>query len=332
MSDLRTLTPREAVEILDSMDRVVITCHVRPDGDTLGTAKALAVMLRMLGKEARITCADPVPERLSFIMEEGDFADPEELAPLCREGGWRTVAVDVASPSQWGRLGELLPTPELVIDHHAMNIPFAPHFTVAEASSASEALWQVAREYIADGRLTLTAELALPMYTAISSDTGCFRFSNVTPDTLRIAAELMEAGIDGAKVNRLLFDAKPIEQLRAEAFIGSSLQRILGGAVAYAVITLRDTEELGFGYEHFETAIDVVRSLRGVEIAFVLKEVAPGEYKASLRSTDRDVAAVAAVFGGGGHLRAAGCTVRAESKELAAEAVISALDRATRLQ
>lgn len=325
MSNFPTLTPGEAKDLIDSLDKVVITTHVRPDGDTLGTAKALSVLLKALGKNAYITCADPLPDRLAFIMESGDFVSPEELSGLCKNRGWKTVAVDVASPSQWGRLGEYLPTPELVIDHHALSIPFAPHLTVPEASSAAEALWLVVTEFIKAGRISLTPELALPLYIAISSDTGCFRFSNVTPSTLRIAAELIETGINSAEINRLLFDTKPWDQLMAEAFVASAIRVEEDGLIAYAAITLGDLEELELGLEHFETAIDIVRSLKGVHIAFVLKEQTPGEFKASMRSVKTDVAAVAARFGGGGHILAAGCTVKAPTAEEAALLLLAEL-------
>jgi phosphoesterase RecJ-like protein len=209
-----------------------------------------------------------------------------------------------------------------MIDHHEIGTPFAPGYIIKGASSAGEVLFTVVEELIAQGAISLDAELAYPLYASVSSDTGCFRYSNVTADTLRRAAALIETGIDAADINHRLFNAKTERQIRAEGYTAKNIKIAFGGKVAYSTVTKAERDELGVLMEHFETAIDIVRSVIGVEISFVIKETDKGEYKVSLRSTGADVAKISASFGGGGHIRAAGCTVEADGIESAARIVL----------
>ena len=183
----------------------------------------------------------------------------------------------------------------------------------------------IVRELISRGLLRLTPDIAYPLYAAMSSDTGGFLFSSTTADTYRAAAELVETGINHADINHRLFYSKSEEQIRAEGFIAASL--VSAGNISYAAITLADKERLDLSDEHFETAIDVVRSLIGTEIAFTLKELTPGKFRVSLRSTGFNVAKIAESLSGGGHVRAAGCTVEAESPKDAAELIIETINK-----
>ena len=129
-------------------------------------------------------------------------------------------------------------------------------------------------------------------------------------------------GIDAADINHRLFNTKTRERLRADGFIAKNLSTTADGRVAFAILTLEDLKELGLGAEDFECAIDIVRSLKGAEIAVFIRQLDEGQYKASLRSTGKNVAEIAAIFGGGGHIRAAGCTVAAHSADAAKDAII----------
>ena len=326
MSTPSMISAREACEIIKGLGDTVICTHRRPDGDTVGTAAALALLLREMGKRAVITCADPIPERLEFVLADLTAVDRDEALRL-KNGGWCVVSVDVASPFQLGALYELLPEQALVIDHHSVSSPFAPTYCLPDAPSASLVLYGLVEELSKEGKDYLTHAVAEAIYTALSSDTGCFRFSNSTPDAHLVAARLLSVGVDGARINRLLFDSKPKEQIKAEGFIAAGTT-VLDSGISYASVTLDDLAALGLGSEHFETAIDVVRSVRGTEIAILAKETERGSYKISMRSTETDVASIAARFGGGGHIRASGCTVAAESADEAIEKVISELKRA----
>ena len=216
-----------------------------------------------------------------------------------------------------------MPRAALMIDHHEVGVPFADNFIIGGASSAGEVVMQVAEELEKMGRITLEPKLAYPLYAAISSDTGCFRYSNATPDTMRRGATLIETGIDAEEINHRLFNSKSQRQIRAEGFVSEKIVTKYSGRVAYATVTRRERERLGVLMEHLETAIDVVRSVEMVEISFALKETDKGEFKASLRSTGADVATICARFGGGGHIKAAGCTVPGRSIEEATRKLLS---------
>ncbi|MBE6645083.1 MAG: hypothetical protein E7612_06885 [Ruminococcaceae bacterium] len=142
------------------------------------------------------------------------------------------------------------------------------------------------------------------------------------------AAKLIELGIDAADINRRLFSTKSREQIKAEGFISSKIETDGTGCIAYASLTLNELNSLGLKHEDFETAIDVIRSLRGSEIAFFLRETEPGKYKASLRSTEKNVALIAQKFGGGGHVRAAGCSLSADSVDEAKAMLLCEIKKA----
>ena len=299
----------------------VILIHVKPDGDAVGSAAALSEIFRQLGESAKILSADKIPARLEFILENTGTEVAESTV------GCTAVSIDVASPSQLGSLTESAPSPALMIDHHAIGEPLADGYISPDASSAAEALYDIILILESMGKIKLNKTLAFALYTAISSDTGCFAFSNASAKTHICAAHLIELGIDTAYINNKLFYSKSKEQITAEGFVASKIKTAQDGRIAYATLTQGEREALGVSPEHFETAIDVVRALRGAEIAFVVKEDKEGKMKVSLRSTGADVASVAKSFGGGGHIRAAGCSINEKTVEEAAELILLALKK-----
>ena len=313
----KSLSARECAKKLIAIRRPLVLMHVRPDGDTVGSGAALCIIFRALGKTPLYACADPIPARLAFLLE--GFRPAENFE------GLEPVAVDVSTRSQLSDLNGKIPDPVLMIDHHEVGEPFAPHYILRGISSAGEVLLHVIDELIALRRLKMTAKLAYPLYAAISSDTGCFRYSTATAETYRRAAKLTETGIDTADINHRLFESKTEKDLLAENFIAARIRTAAGGKIAYATVTKAEREGLGVLQEHFETAVDVVRSLDGVVIAFVVRETDRGEIKVSMRSTGPDVAAVAMRFGGGGHIRAAGCTLDVPDVESGAKLLLEAL-------
>ncbi len=319
MSDYKKLTAKECAERLLEIKNPTVLMHRRPDGDTVGTAAALIEVFAALGIQAEYACADAVPERLKFLMEGRTKAESLE--------GRELVAVDVAAPEQLGALIDLHERTRIMIDHHAVGKPFADYYIFPDASSAGETLFDVIDELILMKKLTLTPKIAYPLYAAISSDTGGFIYSSTTAKTYRRAAALVETGIDFADINHKLFNSKSESQLRAEGFIASKLATAADGRVAYATLTRAEREALGVSSEHFETAIDVIRSLLGAEIALFVKENDDGTIRASLRSTGADVARVASLFSGGGHIRASGCSPVADSAEEAAEMIITEIKK-----
>ena len=318
---MKRLTLDELCERIEAIDQPLVVMHTRPDGDTVGSAAAMMHLFELLGKKPRCLAPDPIPRRLSFLTRGLDFTPPAlDGTP------YTTLTVDVASKGQLGSLGECLTGdlfPVLMIDHHERGEAYADSYVRPSAAAVGEIVFDLAKRMLERRMIPeLPLKLLSPIFAAISSDTGCFKYSNTTPHTHNVAAELISLGVNAAEINRLLFDVKSAEQLRAEGYVQTNLQLHPSGRIASIAISRACRESLGLLDEHFETAIDVVRSLEGVEIAIAVKESPDGRFKASLRSTGADVSAIAASLGGGGHVRAAGCSLKADDVEKAAKTVI----------
>ncbi len=319
MSEYKKLTARECAERLLEIERPLILMHARPDGDTIGAGIALCEIFKALGKSPVYISEDNIPKRLEFITKDNERASDFD--------GKEVVAVDVASPKQAGNILAALPAPVLMIDHHEVGIPFADFYTVKGLSSAGEAVLNVALELKKMGKISLTQKIAYPIYTAMSSDTACFRYSSANNKTYEMAALLINTGINFSDINHKLFNSKLPEQIKAEGFVSSKIKTAFSGKVAYAEISVAERKALGLDFEFFETSVDVVRQLFGVEIAFVIKEIESGEFRASLRSLGANVAKIAAELGGGGHIRAAGCSPNAKSAEEASEIILNLIEK-----
>lgn len=312
MPKVKKLSKSETLNRLLSFSSVAVLIHRSPDGDALGSGAALCLFLRRAGVDATLLSPDPIPPRLAFLCEG---------VPLCKEESPAyIVTVDVASLSQCGRLAPavLAASEVLSIDHHALSVPFAPHYTVGKASAAAEVLFDLFKS----AKRPIDKAIATRLYAAVSSDTGCFRFANVTPKTHAIAASLLKTGVDGATINHLLFETKEEGVLRAEAYTATNARQFFEGRFSLLSLSLADCRAIGCTEEDFNGAIDILRSRRGVEIAALLRERGDGTLRLSLRSTGADVAALCALFGGGGHRRAAGCTMPFSDLVSAEEALL----------
>ena len=321
MSNYKTLSLDEVCKRISDAKNPVIIMHRSPDGDTVGSAMALWHLFSLLKKEAAFVCADKIPERLKFLTVGCVNAEFPDLSKC------DFISVDVASPSQLGNLPERIPyaaAPALMIDHHSAGTPFADNYIRDTACATGEIIFDIAARLKELGYINeFTPNMINALYAAISSDSGCFKYSNVTPHTHIVAANLLDMGADSAEMNRLLFDCKSEGILKAEGFALNKMHSYFEGKLNLVCITKADRSSLDLDLEFFETAIDVVRSLDGVEIAVAIKELDDGSFKASLRSTGADVSALCAKFGGGGHIKAAGCTIKASSCDTAAELILA---------
>ena len=303
-----SLTRAEILARLSAARDPVILIHVKPDGDAIGSAAALARYYIARGQAVTVLSADPIPERLAFLMEG------IPTVPYTGRAGRTVLSLDVAAEGQLGSLAREFGVgapPDFMIDHHETGAPFAPVYLLPHASATGEILADLL--IALSGDAPLPRETATCLFAAITSDTGCFRFSNATGDTFRRAAELLDLGADGARVNHLLFESKSPRQLKAEAATAERMALAENGRISYAVLPRSVLSDIGD--EYFETAIDVVREVQNVTVSFTMKEQPDGAFRVSLRSLSADVASVAAVHGGGGHRKAAGCTLRGMTAE-----------------
>lgn len=315
MSNYKSLTLSECAERLISLERVKVLMHIRPDGDTVGSCAALCHILMQMGKDVTYDCGEPIPDRLAFLLSDIEKKPTD---------GRVSVAVDIPSQGQLGDVDVGFGI-ALTIDHHEVSFPFSDNFTIGGMSSAGEVVYLVAMELCRQGKLKMTLDIAEKIYAAISSDTGGFMYSNASAETYKVAGELISLGVNHSLINHKLFFTKSLLAIKAEGFVADKLKTACDGRVAYAVISKSEREALGIPVSEFECAVDVVRKLSGALVSFVIKETDKGEYKGSLRSVGANVAELAARHNGGGHIRAAGCTVEADSADGAAQILINDL-------
>ena len=290
---------QQAAQFLHDRDGFLILTHRRPDGDTVGCAIALCKALRRLGKTAYVL---PNPDATAlFDPYWGDVLAPADFQPDT------VVSADVASESLFPPNAEAYKGKvDLCLDHHPSNTGFARYNCVeADKAACGELIYRVITQWF-----PVDQETALPLYLAVSTDTGCFVYSNTTPHTHRVAAELMAAGIDYAGVNKRHFRTKSYIRLRLESRMVETMDLHDGGKTAIAAISLQDMADFGATEEDVEDIAAVVGQLEGVHTAVTIRELKSGECKLSVRTAaDLDASQVCALLGGGGHAAAAGCSV-----------------------
>ncbi len=322
----RQLELSDVQKILCRGNRVLILFHVHPDGDSIGSAFALRKSLEYMGKRAYCVCADEIPERFEFATYRYQKSAllssiPPDMDPDL------VVSVDTASPSQLGSLYEIFRDKiDLMIDHHEMATVYADYYSVHTASSCGEVLWDILSEILPENAKPL--EVCKLLYMAICSDTGCFRYNNVSPKTMRIAASLLECGFDASDINHKLFGIKSLTQMQVEHAGFERMNLYCGGRLAIITFPYDLKEQYGAVDETTETLIDVARGVKGVEVAVAIRQPThENRFRVSMRSsTDFDVSEICMLYGGGGHRRAAGCTVVSDSILAAEMTIVAAVE------
>lgn len=303
----------DAARFLKESDNILILSHHFPDGDTLGSAYALAMALLKLGKRTRVECSDPIPSKYRYFTSIPDFP---EFEPEC------VVAVDIADPQLFGfKLQHYAERIDLCIDHHASNSHYAKRLLLQETGATAEIIWRV----IAAMGVEPDFDIAQAVYTGITTDTGCFRYSNTTAQTHRIAAELMELGVEAARINRIMFEVKTRARFEMERAALDSVEYYFGGRCAVMYITQQMIRDTGAKDSDLEGLPPLTRQIEGVKIGVTIREKADGSYKVSLRTgASYDASVICKALGGGGHARAAGCTLDG-TREEARDTVLAAV-------
>jgi bifunctional oligoribonuclease and PAP phosphatase NrnA len=298
-----TADPRTLIaERIKASRRIAITSHLRPDGDSLCTARALALMAGLLGKETAIVNADPTPLPFS------GFAD---LAGI-RVGQIRAadhdtvILLECADVSRSGQ-EKLDGAFKINIDHHHSNSPYAEiNWIDPEAPAVGEMVFELAGHL----GIHLTPEIAENLYCAIASDTGSFQFSNTTSRALAAATALSRLGASPNRVAEKLYYNNAPEKILLLGRVLTTLTTHAQGRIAVISMFKRDTEALGLKEVDTEDMTTLARSIKGVEMVMFFKEMAPETFRVSLRSKgSANAARVAEHFGGGGHIHASGFTV-----------------------
>ncbi len=312
------ITVKQAADLLMEADNILLLAHQYPDGDTVGSNYALCLALRSLGKQVRVLCGDPIPERFDYITEDVVMPD---FAPrfIC--------AVDVADTTLLGdAVNEVYGSRvDLCIDHHSTNAHYAAA-TCVDASCAAAAM--VVMQIIRRMGVELTPAIATCLYTGIATDTGCFKYSNVDATTHRMAAECIEAGAPTEMINRVNFDIKSRARIELERLAFEGMEFHHHGRVAVMTITGEMIARSGATENDMEGMTPIPRQIEGVWVGITLRQKADGNYKISVRTGHHaDATAICALLGGGGHVRAAGCAVDGTLAEAKA-AILAATEQA----
>ena len=291
---------REAAALLLRQNDILILTHKRPDGDTIGCAVGLCQALREQGKRAWVLPNEDATTLFTPYLE--GYLAPEDIQPAF------VVSVDIAGTNLFTPTGEgwLRRGIDLAIDHHPSQEYFAKETCLdAGRAACGELVYDLIRVWGPVSR-----EAALPLYVAVSTDTGCFQYSNTTAATHRVAADLMDTGIDAQGANKRHFRTKSLKRLKLESLIVDTMDLHDGGAIAIAAVSLADMARLEATERDTEDIAAFVGQLEGVHTSVTIRELAGGACKLSVR-TDATLNAtkVCALLGGGGHAAAAGCTV-----------------------
>ncbi len=294
---MMTLTRSETARFLEARDNYLILTHRRPDGDTLGSAAALCLLLRKLGKTAHVLRNLETSPRMAWLLEG--------LTQDAPEAGNCLVSVDVASEGMLPKA--FLPYSkeiQLRIDHHGASTSFT-EFELVEPEHASCA--EIIFDLMEEMGIMLDAALAEAIYVGASTDTGCFRFANTTGHTLRVAAACADAGARLYQLNQELFETKTLARLKVESWMIDHLKIFADGRMALVAIPHALEKELGATEHDMDNISSIPRAIEGIKLACTLRQSPQGEMKLSARAVPGwDATRIAMKFGGGGHKGAAG--------------------------
>lgn len=296
------ISVKQCADILREKDNILILTHANPDGDTLGCGYALCRALMKIGKICEVINADSIPKKYNYLFD--DIVEikfkPEYV-----------VAVDVATINLLGGLEEQYKI-DMCIDHHSTNTEYADYLLLEDVPAACQIMYEVV---LALG-VEVDKKIADCLYTGLTTDTGCFRYDSTTAQTYRVAANLIEAGADNGKINRIMFETKTKTYARLERLAIESMRFYEHERVAVITVTQEMFQLTGSNMQETEGLAPLTRQIEGVEIGITITEKPDGSCKASIRTFESvNAAELAKCFGGGGHAQAAGCRFDCDVKE-----------------
>jgi phosphoesterase RecJ-like protein len=296
----------DVADLLRSAERISVFCHENPDGDTLGAAIAIALAAERIGKDSEVVSGDPPPPFLSFLPGVERVVRTPSLEPdvavVVDAGELSRIGPVVTERADWFARARIAN-----IDHHVSNPGYGDAVWIDPEAAAT---CEMVTLLLAELGVPLDASLATALMAGIVQDTHTFAHPNVTPRTLRVAAELLEAGASLAAVNRAVYADKPFSTLALWGLMLAGVGQRADGRIVHASMSSAMLATTGEQPTAAEGFVDLLASTRLADITILFKEVGPSETRVSVRTSARaDAVAVAAAFGGGGHPRASGCTV-----------------------
>lgn len=296
-------------QVLESQN-IYIASHVQPDGDNIGSMLSLGLALKKLNKNVRLLKSDEIPSDYMFLPNIDLIKDYDNIDEIDL-----FIALDSSDEGRLGKNKDLLSKAKTIlnIDHHISNTDFG-HINIVDhnASSTGELMY----DFIKYMNISIDEDMATCIYTAITSDTGSFMYDNTSAKTHEIAADLIKIGIDKRNININLYQNKSLERTKLFIKTMDNLELYFENKVGLAKITQDMLEDCNAKMEDSEGIISFIRDISPVEVAILLKEFSNNEIKVSMRSKRYiDVAKICSNFGGGGHIRAAGCTINESIEE-----------------
>ena len=298
------ITIETVAKTLKAANHIAVFCHIRPDGDAVGASLAVKGILESLGKSVSLFCADPVPEKFAcagdlsaFSAENGDFSAFDLF-----------LALDCADEARIGSFSYLFGKKKntVLVDHHVSNTRYAALSYVEDVAATCQIVYKLA---VAMG-VPVTKKIADALFVGLSTDTGHFAHQNVTAETFSVASALTLAGADPHRVSQEMFKRQSAIRAKLYAEVMGKMRFYEGGKIALISVSKEQMERYGASQDMTEGFIDFPLSVDGVEIAVSMMQVAKQSFKVSFRSKGKaDVNALAATFGGGGHVLASGCMV-----------------------
>lgn len=295
---------RQAHQFLLEHDDYLIVSHVQPDGDAVSSTLAVGWLLSCLGKKFTMINEGPIPARMSFLWRSGEILNYSEHAPSGTYS--RVICVDCADFQRVGQTQSLFAPDALLlnIDHHPTNNGYGTvQLIKPDAAATAEILFDLIRSF----DLKWDIDIATAVYTGLLTDTGGFRYSNTSSKVMSVVSELLALGVNGPELAEALLEEMTLPQVLVLKRALQTLQLTDDGQIAWLSVTPEDMEACGAANEDLEGIVNYPRNIRGVEVGIFFKVIHERAVKASFRSAGRvDVAEVAQLFGGGGHVRAAG--------------------------
>lgn len=310
---------KQIAALLQSSNTIIITAHIHPDGDCLGSMLALHEYLESRGKSVKMILDDEVPALYNFLPGYGNIAKPTTKVISAD----LLVVLDASDIERIGKVKEHVNAPILNIDHHVSNTKFADYWYI---NSKSAATGEIILQLLTLLNAKITADIATCLYTAIATDCGFFRYANTSVQTMRYAADLIEYGAKPNSISEYM-ETKPLESVLTLAKVLETLELHYHGKIA-TITVFPDTLDTLDSTEGF---INYPRIIEGVEIAIMFKIMNEGTIRISFRSKTVDVSTLAFSFGGGGHVRAAGCAIIGIIEDVKKKVLTSAIKQLTEI-
>jgi phosphoesterase RecJ-like protein len=317
-------TRAELADAIRQRQRFVITSHVRPDGDAIGSSLAMAFALRALGKDVRVVSRDQPPPPMQVFPGVSDI----EVTDRVEDPGDAVIVMESGDLTRTGVQG-LDRGFVINIDHHLGNTMYgALNWFDLSAAACGEMVFDLVQEL----GIPLTKEIATHVYIAILTDTGSFHYSSISPRTFDICRQCMEAGVDPPAVARSIFDSNNLGRLKLFGAVLSQMELDPTGRLATVYVDYKLAAECGGTYEDTEGLINLPLTVKEIQAVVFFKENGPDDWRVSMRSKgDVDINAVAKQFGGGGHKNASGCSATgpiAQLKAVFRDRITRAIDEA----